>query len=255
MRIQRTTILGEHFQALIPVLTDDGILRGLVQIPAMQLNSETKTITLGTRTLPLTALEFSDERHVRKLMCIVFPFSPAVGYAPWNGLEGWIPPSKLGNMAAWAIPVLNPGYQRKTLGLLNIFVSSLLDPKSIESLNTQTVSGNDSKSILALSMTLNVNADRFDDRFSFIELNWMDALREKLKALDIDEQCFLSIYTLDAPAPFHVVCYNSTSSSAVPYMLQIMRVGRQSLTEKSYQFVFEIEGRLKYHLVLTMNLK
>lgn len=249
-----TTIEEPILQNLVPVLTDDGVLRGLIQTEVTEWQGSTGTLEFPTRKIDLIAKCFRSEQGTRKLMCAVFPVTLTPGKEPWNGIPNFLSADKMGYFSIWAIPVLNPGYNRVSIGELRLFVSNTLDPTSKEDsavgvntpVPTQTI---------VVKANISVSTYKFNKRFSFVEFNWVDLFRKKLSSVGITEQCFLSVQTLQSPTVFKTLCYNSTNSSSVPFILQIMRVSRQLPDDGSYDFVFEVMGKNRYLFQITLTLR
>ena len=258
MLVEDTFIEKPILQNLVPVLTEDGVLRGLIQIPLHSWSGSSASLELPNRVLSLQAKLFIGEKTKRELMCAVFPTPLTQGREPWNGISNFLSADGMGYFSIWAIPVMNPDYNRVTIGELKLFTSNVLDPKD-ESDNPLPIhpnSSNDSDSNESMVTTakVGVSLNRFKDRFSFIEFNWLDLFRNKLESLGIKEACFVSVEILETPKAFKALCYNSTDSSAVPYILQIMRISKENISIGSYNFVLKVEGKKQhlFHLILNI---
>ena len=253
MTIIKDAVIEEPIlQNLIPVLTEDGVLHGLIQTGVREWSGSSATLELPNRTLQLKAKSFQGERGTRVLMCSVFPVCLSEGQRPWNGIPGFIDPSL--HFSIWATPVMNPGYRRCDIGNLNLFVSNILDPSEKGS-EHQTNEITENTDPVVLSAVIGVSASRFEDRFSFVEFNWADLFRKKLEAEGITESCFISVDILQSPPQFKTICYNSTDSSAVPYIMQIMRVSPSAPDMGQYDFVLDIRGKGSYLFKLTLSLR
>ena len=163
----------------------------------------------------------------------------------------------MGYFSVWAIPVLNPDYNRTSIGLLSLFNSNKLDPSTKETtpapVDPSTVQ---SKPPVVLKATVSVSVYRYKKRLAFVEFNWVDIFLRKLEAEGLEkEQCFLTVQTLQSPTAFKTICYNSTNSSSVPFILQIMRISRNMPEAGTYDFVLEVVGKGHYLFNISLVLK
>ena len=255
MIVQDTTIQQPILQNLVPVLTEDDVLHGIIQTGVNEWYGVSATLEFPTRKIILVAKEFIGENTSRQLMCAVFPVILTKGREPWNGIPNFISAEKMGYFSVWAIPVMNPGYNRVTIGELKLFTSNKLDP-IMRDKNTPVESATQvEKETIIVKANIGVSVYKFNKRFSFVEFNWVDLFRRKLQTVGITEQCFMSVQTVQSPTVFKTLCYNSTTSSAVPYILQIMRVSRELPDVGTYEFVLEVMGKNRYLFHITLNLK
>lgn len=255
MIVRDTTIQKPILQNLVPVLTEDGVLQGLIQTGVQEWQGESATLEFPTRRVQLVAKEFIDENITRQLMCAVFPVTLTRGREPWNGIPNFLSAHRMGYSSVWAIPVMNPAYNRVAIGELKLFTSNKLDPVSKNDEKPIESTSNVEKETVVVKATIGVSLYKFTKRFSFVEFNWVDLFRRKLETFGITEQCFLFVQTVQSPTVFKTLCYNSTNSSAVPYILQIMRVSRETPDVGMYDFVLEVEGTRKYLFQISLNLR
>lgn len=255
MIVRDTEIKEPILQNLIPVLTEDGVLHGLIQTGVNEWKGNSATLEFPTRKINLVAKEFLGEGVVRKLMCAVFPVTLTKGKEPWNAIPNLISSEKMGYFSVWAIPVMNPGYNRISIGELKLFTSNKLDPSSKEENPPVNPDSQAESKTIVVKANIGVSVYKFNKRFAFVEFNWVDLFRRKLETLGITEQCFVSVQTVQSPTVFKTLCYNSTVSSAVPYILQIMRVSREIPDVGLYEFVLEIMGKNRYLFQISLNLR
>ena len=255
MIVQDTTIQQPILQNLVPVLTEDDVLHGIIQTGVNEWYGASATLEFPTRKIILVAKEFIGENTSRQLMCAVFPVILTKGREPWNGIPNFLSAEKMGYFSVWAIPVMNPGYNRVTIGELKLFTSNKLDPIMKDKNNTVSPIAQVEKETIVVKANIGVSVYKFNKRFSFVEFNWVDLFRRKLETVGITEQCFMSVQTVQSPTVFKTLCYNSTTSSAVPYILQIMRVSRELPDVGTYEFVLEVMGKNRYLFHITLNLK
>lgn len=255
MIVQDTTIQQPILQNLVPVLTEDDVLHGIIQTGVNEWHGASATLEFPTRKIILVAKEFIGENTSRQLMCAVFPVILTKGREPWNGIPNFLSAEKMGYFSVWAIPVMNPGYNRVTIGELKLFTSNKLDPIMKDKNNPVSPTAQVEKETIVVKANIGVSVYKFNKRFSFVEFNWVDLFRRKLETVGITEQCFMSVQTVQSPTVFKTLCYNSTTSSAVPYILQIMRVSRELPDVGTYEFVLEVMGKNRYLFHITLNLK
>lgn len=255
MIVRDTNIQQPILQNLIPVLTEDGVLRGLIQTGVNEWQGTSATLEFPTRKISLVAKEFIGENVTRQLMCAVFPVTLTKGREPWNAIPNFLSAEKMGYFSVWAIPVMNPGYNRVTIGELKLFTSNKLDPTSKDEDKPVSPTTQTQKDTIVVKANIGVSAYKFNKRFSFVEFNWVDLFRRKLETVGITEQCFISVQTVQSPPVFKTLCYNSTTSSAVPYILQIMRVSRELPDVGTYEFVLEVMGKNRYLFQITLSIR
>ena len=257
MIISDTDIKEPILQNLVPVLTEDGVLRGMIQTGVREWQGQLATLEFPTRTITLTAKRFQNEKVSRELMCAIFPVNLSQSKQPWNGIPGFLSAVTMGYFSVWAIPVLNPDYNRTSIGLLSLFNSNKLDPSTKETISAPVdPSTVQSKPPVVLKATVSVSVYRFKKRLAFVEFNWVDIFLRKLEAEGLEkEQCFLTVQTLQSPTAFKTICYNSTNSSSVPFILQIMRISRNMPEAGTYDFVLEVVGKGHYLFNISLVLK
>lgn len=236
-------------QSLIPVISSDGVLRGMVQIAPHTFTKTTELYTFGTRTLPVQAMRFSDlpRKIERLLMCLSFDASLSSGKDPWNGLPNFIAIADLGMMSIWAVPVMNPGYLRSTLGLADLFVSDRYDVKKLPSKDDSSATDE----LIEITIKTNVSISKFPQKFSFIECYWPTFIRDKV---DFCTCAFHGIEVVQSDPSFKVMFYNKDTSSKVPDIMQIMLINVVNVG-KVANFVFDIFGKVNVRLRMRMTVK
>lgn len=235
---------GEMEQHLVPVLSSDQALRGIVMIPNTKFQGSEQELTIEGKSYVAKAIRFFDaDRHVdRLLFCIVVDFSNNA--QTWLSIPGLIPPSKFGILGAWAIPV---GKQKHifSLGLAELLTRTIYDKFSV-------VQSKSSRKTYSVSLAVNVSKQRFAERLSSIEFMWDKMLACHLDKRNMKDE-FLDVRIDGVDDGFRAVCF-SNAVGGLPSIMRIMAL--HPIDNGTYRVLWFVTGKnADYQVTLSLRVK
>lgn len=99
-------------QYMVPVLTTDYMLHGLVHIPQTEFTQTPQVVNVNGQDLQCVAYSFNE----RIVFCLMFNPCLSHGHREWLGLPNFLPLSKFQMTSYWVAPVGNIAQNIRILG-------------------------------------------------------------------------------------------------------------------------------------------
>lgn len=245
MIVQQLTAIDRPVrQYLVPVLTDDFVLQGLVHIDLTEFNTTPFTIEVKSCKLTCNAYSFNG----RVLFCLMYPASNSDKVKAWSGLPNFQPVSQFQMTSYWAFPVGNLATKYVDFGQAELLTSSRYDPKTLQPMQSADHAVDD-KTVATIK--INVPASRWPRRYAVLDLNWMSLLISKLK-MQCTLDSFKDVQIVSCESPFKAFVLTN-DNSGVPQILRLM-LNADTVSKGEYQVVMQIQGEKQYLVVLNFSL-
>lgn len=233
-------------QYMVPVLTTDYMLHGLVHIPQTEFTQTPQVVNVNGRDLQCVAYSFNE----RIVFCLMFNPCLSHGHREWLGLPNFLPLSKFQMTSYWVAPVGNIAQKYTDFGQVDLLRTSRYDKDTLQPMQDSDAPIAD-ETVVA-TIRINVPASRWPKQFSVLDLNWMSLLISKLK-MQCKHDSFKDVQILSSQAPFKAFALTA-DSSGIPQVLRLM-LNAESVSPGEYQVVLQATGDKKYLCVLNFNVK